>query len=279
MSTRVKFLALFGLLFSLMTFMLNYSSATSEISRGSEAQWSGVLGVVLAFLMLVFAIEVVLSWKDPFAVFKSGPGKPFIYYVVWALAGIGTLVIGRYIKEISRIRIPVNNTTTLNGSAAPPAPIYYNNTTTLTPARESLSSQYVLYLVLIAGITVFVYTTVLIYRDALKKRERKEMKLRAELFDKKLDELGLDMFSDPREAVVGIYKNAVLWLEVLGIPYRESWTHWEHAERVRYMHDAFVELTRLFEKAKYAPEKVTWDDAKRALDVYRKMRGGLREAQ
>jgi len=88
---------------------------------------------------------------------------------------------------------------------------------------------------------------------------------------------GLERFKDPREAIVEIYKNAVLWLEGLGIPYRESWTHWEHAEHVRYMHEVFVELARLFEKAKYAPERVSWDDAKRALEIYNRLRGKANE--
>lgn len=87
------------------------------------------------------------------------------------------------------------------------------------------------------------------------------------------------MFKNPRDAVVGIYKNAVLWLEALNLPYKESWTHWEHAGHVRYMHETFARLTALFEKAKYAPEKVTWDDAARALEAYRRMREGLHEGE
>ncbi|WP_240921649.1 DUF4129 domain-containing protein [Thermococcus sp. 21S9] len=111
-------------------------------------------------------------------------------------------------------------------------------------------------------------------------RERVEKKRKIEKaieFDRNLDELGLEKFSDPREAIVEIYKNAVLWLEGLGIPYKESWTHWEHAEHVKYMHEAFVELTKLFEKAKYAPERLSWNDAERALEVYNKLRGKARE--
>ena len=111
-------------------------------------------------------------------------------------------------------------------------------------------------------------------REELKRKKRIE---RAIEFDRKLDELGLERFSNPKEAIVEIYKNAVLWLEGLGIPYRESWTHWEHAEHVRYMHDAFVELTRLFEKAKYASERLSWSDAEKALGVYNKLRGKARE--
>lgn len=137
-------------------------------------------------------------------------------------------------------------------------------------AGLSLPFRYILYAVFLVAIAVFAYVAVVQYRGLLwKKGGREEMRLKAELFDKKLDDLGLDAFENPREAIVGIYRNAVLWLEYLGIPpYEESWTHWEHARHVKYMHDAFVELTRLFEKAKYAPpEKITWKDAERVLEV------------
>jgi len=282
MSTRVKFLALSGVLFSLILLMLNPTATTTELRRQSPASWAGIGVAALAIVSLVMLIMIALGWRDPFASIEVPLKKPFLYYIVWALGAIGIIVAGRYLGEgmrrAARLLNETNNTT-VQGSAPVPAPAYYNNTTTGVPGREPLSSQYVLYLVLALLIVAFLYTSVLIYRDSLRKRKRKQMKLRAELFDRKLEELGLDMFKDPREAVVGIYKNAVLWLEYLGVPYRESWTHWEHAERVGYMHEAFVELTRLFEKAKYAPEKITWEDAERALEVYREMRRGVDEVQ
>ncbi|ANF22377.1 DUF4129 domain-containing protein [Thermococcus piezophilus] len=280
MSTRVKFLAFFGLLFSLMTLMLNYGATTSEVSKGNEAKFTGILLVLLALVGLIIIIEVFLSWRDiPQKRKNLYRFNEALYYILWALSAVGVVFISYGIKNMRIQPLPINasNNTSSVGTVTAPTPVYHNST--LTPGNEMFPTTFALYLALLAALAGFLYFTLVYYREALKKRKRKEMKLRAELFDKKLDELGLDMFSDPREAVVGIYKNAVLWLEVLGIPYRESWTHWEHAERVRYMHDAFVDLTRLFEKAKYAPEKVTWDDAKRALDVYRKMRGGLSEAQ
>jgi len=81
----------------------------------------------------------------------------------------------------------------------------------------------------------------------------------------------------PAERVIKMYKNVVAGLVMRGYPYQKSWTHWEHAEHVRYMHDAFVELTRLFEKAKYASERLSWSDAEKALGVYNKLRGKARE--
>lgn len=282
MSVRMKFAAVSMLLFVLMVLMLNGGSVTTPSSGSSPAQWSGVLILIVAVVLIILGIEVLLMWRDPFARFQY-QGKPILYYVIWALAGSGVLIVAGYFqKAVESGRMMLNstsNSTTVNGSLIPPSPVYYNNTTQAIQGREPLPSQYLLYAVLVLVVVLFGYTTLMVYRDALRRRERKEMKMRAEFFDRKLDELGLEMFENPREAVVGIYKNAVLWLEYLGVPYEESWTHWEHAERVRYMHDAFIELTRLFEKAKYAPEKITWDDAKRALDVYWEMRRGVDEVQ
>ena len=130
---------------------------------------------------------------------------------------------------------------------------------------------------LIPVLFAFIYLGYYYYRLGREELKRKRKIEKAIEFDRKLDEFGLEKFSDPREAIVEIYKNAVLWLEGLGIPYRESWTHWEHAEHVKYMHEAFVELTRLFEKAKYAPERIDWSDAERALNVYNRLRGKARE--
>ncbi|NJE10994.1 DUF4129 domain-containing protein [Thermococcus sp. MAR1] len=282
MSTRVKFLALSGLLFSLMTLMINYSATTSSAARGSSAPWTGVLLILLAIVGLFVIIGVLLGWRDPFRR-DDGGGFGFLTYIAVVFGGIVGGVVFRMMKKRSQ-GFPANNTqvnASVNGSlplqSTTQSPLYYNNTSPIATFRRPLPSQYLLYAILVGAIVVFAYLAVIQYREYLQKKERKEMKLRAELFDKKLDELGLEMFENPREAIVGIYKNAVLWLEYLGIPYQESWTHWEHAEHVRYMHDAFVELTRLFEKAKYAPEKITWDDAKRALRVYREMRRGVNE--
>ncbi|WP_258083452.1 DUF4129 domain-containing protein [Thermococcus thermotolerans] len=282
MSTRVKFLALSGLLFSLMTLMINYSATTLSASEGSSAPWTGVLLIVLAIVGLFVIIGVLLGWRDPFRRDEGG-SFGFLTYFAIVLGGIVGGVVFRMMKKRPQ-GFPANDTSvngSVNGSlplqSTTQSPVYYNNTPLAPTFRHPLPSQYLLYALLVVAIAVFAYLAVIQYREYLQKKERKEMKLRAELFDKKLDELGLEMFENPREAIVGIYKNAVLWLNYLGIPYEESWTHWEHARHVKYMHDAFLELTRLFEKAKYAPEKITWDDAGRALEVYRTMRRGVNE--
>ncbi|WP_240911815.1 DUF4129 domain-containing protein [Thermococcus sp. M36] len=240
--------------------------------------------MILAIVGLFVIVGVLLGWRDPFQRLDSGGIGLLVRYIVMIVGGLGITLVLYLIRMNSTPKLPSNNTTALNGSvngslplqSTTQSPVYYNNTSP-APTRQSLPSQYLLYALLVVAIAVFAYLAVIQYREYLQKKERKEMKLRAELFDKKLDELGLEMFENPREAIVGIYKNAVLWLKYLGVPYEESWTHWEHARHVKYMHDAFIELTRLFEKAKYAPEKITWDDARRALEVYRTMRRGVNE--
>lgn len=280
MSTRVKLLVLSGLLFSLMALMVNYSAATSETSSGSPAQWAGVLVMILAIVGLFVLIGLFIGWRDPFQRFEAG-GFGFLTGLSMVVAAGAWSMLMLYMRQRGAVPgLPSNNSTALNASVNGSAPVrtssHYNGTQ-LAPTRQPLPSQYLLYAVLLIVIVVFAYLAAVQYRTYLRKKERREMRLRAELFDRELDELGLEMFENPREAIVGIYKNAVLWLEYLGMPYQESWTHWEHAEHVKYMHDAFVKLTRLFEKAKYAPEKITWDDARRALEVYREMRRGVNE--
>ncbi|ASI99356.1 DUF4129 domain-containing protein [Thermococcus celer] len=280
MYTRAKLLILFGLLFSLMTLMINHSATTSEVHQRGEAPWAGVLLEVLAIVGLFILLGLFLEWRDPFRRDDWG-GFGLSTYLPLVIAGalVGLIFLGLWSPSPSPF--PPNNTSGLvNLSSAPPnfsRPPTYHNDTRLAGAGLSLPFRYILYAVFLVAIAVFAYVAVVQYRGLLWKKGREEMRLKAELFDKKLDDLGLDAFENPREAIVGIYRNAVLWLEYLGIPYEESWTHWEHARHVKYMHDAFVELTRLFEKAKYAPEKITWKDAERVLEVYRTMRRGVDE--
>ncbi len=59
----------------------------------------------------------------------------------------------------------------------------------------------------------------------------------------------------PAERVIKMYKNVVAGLVMNGYPYRKSWTHWEHEEKLRGIFPDLGDLdtlTRIFEKAKYA---------------------------
>ncbi|QDA30455.1 DUF4129 domain-containing protein [Thermococcus indicus] len=282
MSIRVKFAALYALLFTLMTLMMGYSVKNSGLQR-SEASSFSVLLLAIVVASLLVILLVLLSWRDLSPGKKKYPVNVRSYLMAWAFAIAGTAGILYYLERTRAANVPsnltlnrsLNNTTA--GVATPPAPVYHNDTVSAAPP-SGVPSSYVLYGAALLFLAGLVYFAVLYYREALRRRKLREMRLKAELFDRKVEELGLDMFSDPREAIVGIYKNAVLWLEILGVPYQESWTHREHAERVQVFREPFRGITGLFEKAKYAPEKVTWEDAKRALELYRKMRGAVDEA-
>jgi len=281
MSIRVKSLSLLVLLFLLMTLLVRYSVRTEELKRTSASSIGSSIGILLgaaAAVSVLALLFILLSWRD----ISSKRESKLSSSISWIAIFIGLL--GYYfvffVMGQKKTPLPSNssfNATTNHTSVGGPALPEYNVTSTNATSTVFSSPVYILYATIIVFVVVVAYFAVAYYRDALKKRKLREMRRRAELFDRKVGELGLDMFSDPREAVVGIYKNAVLWLEVLGVPYKESWTHWEHARRVRFRKEAFTELTRLFEKAKYAPEKVTWEDAERALSLYREIRRGMDE--
>ncbi|MCD6372063.1 MAG: DUF4129 domain-containing protein [Thermococcus sp.] len=279
MSTRVKFLVLLMILFSLMTLLLGYSVKTEELKKTS-ASLIGIFLVVAAIVSALAIFFILLSWRDP----TSRSKFKISYSISWIAIFTGFLGYFFVVFVMGKKKIPypssssLNNTTLSHPSSGGPVLPEHNITSTNSTSTVASSTVYLLYALTIVFIAVAAYFAVAYYREALKKRKRRELYKRARQFDKKLDEIGLDMFSDPREAIVGIYKNAVLWLEYLGIPYKESWTHWEHAERVQVFKEPFKRITELFEKAKYAPEKVTWEDAEKALELYRKMRGALNEA-
>ncbi|WP_456443629.1 DUF4129 domain-containing protein [Thermococcus sp.] len=287
MSTRANIAVLFGLIVALMVLLMNYSAGTGPLEKHPlNLEVTKVL-IILDTIGIAAALLVLASWKDISGkrrVELSGE-EGLLVRSLLVLFGIGLLYLStRGRSGIPRVNFtPINNTalTNTNGSPINYTPIQATHFENLTGSGPTfgIPSGYLFYLGAALVAAGFLYFGVVYYRDALKKRKRKEMRERALKFDRKVEGLGLEAFSDPREAVVGIYKNAVLWLEVLGIPYKESWTHWEHVRHVSLFKETFSGLTRLFEKAKYAPERVTWDDAKKALELYRKMRGVIDEGE
>lgn len=277
MSQRVRALPLFITLFALMTLMLNYNSSISEIRRGSRNYY--LIGAFFGLFVIAAAIFilVILLGQEDFVASKRLSSynystlKWVIYSAVAAILAFSPLIYYVYKKPLPP---PVNTTvnkTLINGTYHVS---YYNKSLGQPTGRFAVSnpSLYLYGLFAVFAIAAS-YTAFVFYRDMLAKRRIKRLRKKAEAFDMRLREEGIDFLGDPDEAVVKLYKNAVLWLEILGIPYRESWTHWEHADRVRYKHEAFVELTKLFEKARYAPEKVTGEDAYRAHELYMIIRG------
>jgi len=278
MSTRMKLGLSFLLLLIIMSALMNYSVSSSQRPPGGGGfSYWGIALVVLAGVGLVFIILIFMGWYDPFdrGRYESDP----LQLVGLAVLGLIALAIvfleqnGGLNSVYMQLRGRVNESHVI----ATQGPLVTSeNTTKFSGSSSPVVGPDVLVLAaFIIGISLAAVFTLRYYRSLKVKRRRKELMARALQFDRKLDGDGLAMFSTPTEAVVGIYKNAVLWLEARGVPYSESWTHWEHAGHVKYMHDAFVGLTRLFEKAKYAPEKVTWDDAKEALELYRQIKGGV----
>lgn len=78
------------------------------------------------------------------------------------------------------------------------------------------------------------------------------------------------------EAVVEYYKKAVLLLNKKGIPYKDSFTHWEMENIVEKKEKeeiikSFAELTKLFEKCKYSTKNINENDVNRAIEMYEKI--------
>ncbi|WP_297489118.1 DUF4129 domain-containing protein [Thermococcus sp.] len=289
MSPKFRLTLLLTLILLLLALLMNSHSFSTPHRRNAQpATLMTVImlaGVVSGVILL---IVLYLYFHDAFGSGRYGapPGKSLKAYIIAVI--LTSLVMMLLFKVISETSInPVNatnrtaclrvNGTVINCTPAQLNPLLTTNGT--APLRTSKAAVFThLYLIFLLPILgAFLYLGFYYYRLGRMERERRRKVEKAMEFDRKLDEVGLDVFSNPREAVVGIYKNAVLWLEGLGIPYRESWTHWEHAEHVRYMHEAFVELTKLFEKAKYAPERVEWADAEKALAIYNGLRGKAHE--
>ena len=301
MSTKVRFVALLTIAVILMSLLMASYSFSAPHKKNPEAAdfltfviFFGVfvgllILVVLALYMrdlpgarkrLKFMPDEGFSLRNIISAFVFGFILTILFRVIFSGGGPGVL------PPNSTNCIPVNGTLnstniTVNSTNCTIVPdvgplIGGNGNYTTKFLNHPVATH--LWLVFLLPILLgLVYLAYYYIKLAREKVERKRKIEKAVEFDKALDELGLERFSDPKEAIVEIYKNAVLWLEGLGVPYRESWTHWEHAEHVKYMHEAFVELTRLFEKAKYAPERLSWSDAERALEVYNRLRGKARE--
>ncbi|GAB6100814.1 DUF4129 domain-containing protein [Thermococcus atlanticus] len=278
MNPRVRTFPLFIALFALMTLMLNYNSSISEIRRGSGNYY--FIGAFFGLFVIAAAvfILVILIGQGDFVASKRLDSynysvlKWVVYSAVAAVLVFSPLLYYAYTKPLPPQGNATVNKTLINGTYHVS---YYNKSLGQPTGRFAVSnpSLYLYGLFAVFAIAAS-YTAFVFYRDMLAKRRIKRLRKKVEAFDMRLREEGIDFLGDPDEAVVKLYKNAVLWLEILGIPYKESWTHWEHADRVRYKHDAFIELTKLFEKARYAPERVTREDAYKAHELYMKIRGG-----
>ncbi|ADT84880.1 hypothetical protein TERMP_01905 [Thermococcus barophilus MP] len=259
-----------------MALIMSGQAKIEEIPKGSQNYyWVGLFFGIIVIAAGFIIIQILLSWQDlPTKRRNEGINQQIIVAIF-----AGTLMLSlpllymAYKAQLSPM--VANNTTTqgvyvVNGSYHV---TYYEKYFRNPVFQESSNVGVILYGVFGVVSATLVYLSMVFYKDLSAKRKIKKLKKEVQEFDKRLKEEGISFIGDPKDIVVKLYKNAVIWLEILGIPYRESWTHWEHAKRVRYKHDAYVELARLFEKAKYAPEKVTMEDAKRAYELYLIIKG------
>lgn len=282
MSTRTKALAVMLGILLLMALLFHPTVRRGEIERSNSSPtvWSIIISLTSIVSMMIVLL-LFLSWRDIPSkrkdLYKDRKivTRMLAFFIMALLFGAVLQILAGGVQPLPR-NATANNTTTTTGVVGTPQS--YN----VTPhhAKGGGTSSFPVWIGYTIGVAFLIFLVIWganYYREMIRRRKRKAIKLKAEAFDRKLQEEGLEAFDNPRDAIVGIYKNAVLWLEYLGIPYKESWTHWEHAEKVGFRKETFIELTKLFEKAKYAPEKVTWEDAEMALKAYREMRRGMDE--
>lgn len=265
----------------LISLISNSQAKILSSPKGSQQyHWIGFFFGILVIVAGLLLIQIVLIQGEDFLA-KKRKNRQGI-----DLRGILIMLLGVFILSIPLIKYVLNaplpelnmttvfNRTWINQTYHV---TYYNQSMGEPGNPRSLNPGIYLYAFFGILAVLFVYFGMKFYLGFKTSRKKKKLKEKLEAFDRKLQEEGIEFIGDPRDIVVKLYKNAILWLEVLGIPYKESWTHWEHAQHVKYKHDAYVELARLFEKAKYAPEKVTMGDAKRAYELYLRIKGDENE--
>ncbi|AFK22299.1 DUF4129 domain-containing protein [Pyrococcus sp. ST04] len=262
-----------GVVFIILLLLIGFIRGTAFGSWETPSKvWDNLFGIVIfMFLFLAFVLLIVvimLREKDIKGVRREG--KLTLRELI--LLVINSIAVAFYFLLIAKL-LPylksMKNVHEVSGN-------FTNKTAKIVPLLRSYSyssSSIVLYIPIVLFLIVFVFLGLSLGREIGESMKSRRTKRELIEFDRKLSDKGLDLFSDPREAIIQLYKKAVLWLEVLGIPYRESWTHWEHAEKVVYKRRAYLELAKLFEKAKYAPQKVTVEDARRAYELYMVIKG------
>lgn len=267
-----KMVAVYALLFLILSAaMLSGRVSNVEIHYADYSYVGPMLFWAFFFASAVVLAIILLMMRDPFQ--RPPEEKLDIWnvmaYVVVILVMVGPLLVLRRVERPGAMATPGNNTTGgwIMGEAT--------NATAHSPVIQKLvNADYVSGALIVAAIGA-VLVGVLVYTAFRMKEVIRVRRIREELesFERKMQEGDFDLDGDPKEVVVESYRKAVLFFDMIGLPYRESWTHWEHYGVVKYRRDAFRELTLLFEKAKYAPEKVTPEDAKRAYTLYMRIRG------
>ncbi|ASJ17363.1 hypothetical protein A3L04_09915 [Thermococcus chitonophagus] len=223
-----------------------------------------IFAAIVAFIFLILIREKDIEREDMYN-WKFSLKELILYGLSFVMVMVYFFIITKGLKLLAKS--PKNETST-RVAVGGTSPTLFRPPVMSKPVPTLIS-----YIPIILLLTITVFLGLEVIRGVRTITKKRQVKRTLTDFDIKLQEKGLDLFSNPREAVIELYKKAVLWLEVLGIPYKESWTHWEHAEKVAYKRRAYVELARLFEKAKYAPDKVTYEDAEKAYKLYQVIKG------
>lgn len=63
-----------------------------------------------------------------------------------------------------------------------------------------------------------IYPSIAFYRDLSTRRRVKKLREEIQEFDKRLREEGILFIGGSKDIVIKLYKNAVIWLEILGFP-------------------------------------------------------------
>ncbi|AIF68535.1 hypothetical protein PAP_00440 [Palaeococcus pacificus DY20341] len=263
------FIALIILMSALTSHTVGYGEEGVHRDFSTISTTAFLITVILAAIFLVL---LFLIMRDPFQQKPKEDRSAWLTLLAYAVVfgfGLVIFLIGRPKLRPIQNATALNGTSSFSGSYIPNKAVNYSPLVKRAFMSDSLVSLITLFLLF--G-TIIVFSGIMIVR--LHKAMRiKRMKRELENFDRKIEEEGIKFIGKPEDIVVELYKKAVLWLEVLGVPYKASWTHWEHYSFVKHKREAFKNLTSLFEKAKYAPERVTMKDAETAYNLYRIIRG------
>lgn len=240
MNAKVRFISLLIVLILLTSLLMNASEINAPAKRNSRA--GDFMGLILAVLFvdaLLLLILIAYYRYDRFSAKrrKDVVSEVDIFSVILYSIFLPLLILffGKAVAARSSKGLVLNST--VSSPTASPDMILHR----VVSSQRSISLYSLFLIPIFVGVGYLAYHYVVAWSEEVRRKKKLETAIS---FDRKLDDLGLDQFDGPRDAIIQIYKNAVLWLEALGIPYQESWTHWEHAEHVNYMRNFYSELVR-----------------------------------
>jgi len=218
------------------------------------------LGFLLLGVIIVFVILFIYIFRIVFQGPVKSPKHSFKVTIITAIGLMVMFLISHYMpiepeKEKPEIADEESGKAAQNRKIPADIEEIEKNARTET---ETIPKEVFLFL---GGVLFFL----LIVRSGMKMKSKKEFSEAKKLYT--------EIEIPKNEAVIEYYKKAVLLLNKKGIPYKDSFTHWEieniveKKERENIIKN-FTELTKLFEKSKYSPENINEKDVKRAEELY-----------